>query len=465
VVRLDNPTSPGGSTAAVDVTVEIAAYDADGRRIVPSADNPLEVALHGAPDGVLTPTSATLTADSTFTFRYDGSYFPNPISLVAWTASTTGTAGAQGRARTTGADGAAMALDTTALLHLNPVDCTYGSASYALPISCADPENETACVEQAVSGDGLQVQAAVGFDTPGADDFELFTIDTGSTGVIVPESALGPNKIGPGAAGTTFYDSSGNTYAGNYWVVPVSFVLGDGSVVFTQPIKVLAISIAYCAPGYPKCDENPPQPTLRYLGVGFDRGATNAQDQLGRPADNPFLHMTSAEHGTDVSPGYVLGGSTIDVGIESTSGYETVALTPSTTVPDDWATMPGCYGFPELAEPNQFCGHLLLDVGITEMFLDLERADRPEGSATESCRQPNSVCVPDNVAMEILAGAPGAPAASYRFTLESEPSGPAPLYAQWIDSANVSVNTGRRPLLAYDYLYDARCGNVGFKAK
>ena len=461
IVQLDNPTSPGGTTAAADVTVEIAAYDGDGHRIVPSAANSLTVSLHGAPAGAVTPTSATLTSGSSFTFRYDGSYFPNPITLVAWTGSAAA-ATAQGSS-TAGAGGAAMALDTTHVTHANPIDCTYGTASFALPLSCDDPDDETSCVEQAIEN-GLKVHAAVGYDAPGAADLVEFAIDTGSTGVIVPASELGPDAIGPGAAGTTSYDSSGNTYAGNYYVAPVSLALGDGSVVSTRPIKVLGITSAYCAPGYPKCDANPPKPDLHYLGVGFDRGTTNPQDQLGTPADNPFLHLTDGDDGTDVSPGYVLGGSSITVGIDSTTGYDTVALAPSTTVPGDWATMAGCYGFPDLPAPNQFCGTLLLDVGITEMFLDLEKTERPPGSEGD-CTGPGTSCVPDGTAMAIVAGAPGSPAATYQFTLATEPSGPAPDYAQWIESSTVFVNTGRRPLLAYDYLYDARCGNVGFQAK
>jgi hypothetical protein len=33
----------------------------------------------------------------------------------------------------------------------------------------------------------------------------------------------------------------------------------------------------------------------------------------------------------------------------------------------------------------------------------------------------------------------------------------------WIDKTQVFVNTGRRVLFSCDYLYDARCGQVGFE--
>jgi hypothetical protein len=71
--------------------------------------------------------------------------------------------------------------------------------------------------------------------------------------------------------------------------------------------------------------------------------------------------------------------------------------------------------------------------------------------------------VPDGMRMQILAGTPSDPAMSYGFTVEAEPSGPAPKCVEWIDSSQIFVNTGRWPLFAFDYLFDARCGNAGFR--
>lgn len=465
VVRLDNPTSPGGRGSAGTFTVDVAAYDVNGRRIEPSAEHPIEIALHGAPSGAVTPERTTLTSGSTATFTYDGSFFANPITLAAWvldpgaSAATAATAAAQGGVATT------TTLETTQLVHQNPIDCAYGDLSYDVPVLCSTPGDPTTCATEAIEN-GLKVEAAVGYAAPADDDLVEFAIDTGSLGVIVPASELGPDAIGPGAMGTTFYDSSGNTYAGNYYLAPVSVQLANGAVISSSPIKVLAITSAYCAPGYPKCEQNPPKPDLHYLGVGFDRSPTNPQDLLGRPVDNPFLHLAVPTGSGDVSPGYVLGGNAIQLGITSTTGYATVPLAPSATVPGDWTTMSGCYGFPDLPAPNQFCGTLLLDVGIVEMFLDLAPADRPAQAVAQDCpKGGNASCVPVGTTMHIVAGSPSSPAASYAFTVADRPQGPAPTYAQWIDSSNVFVNTGRRPLLAYDYLYDARCGNVGFRAK
>ena len=68
--------------------------------------------------------------------------------------------------------------------------------------------------------------------------------------------------------------------------------------------------------------------------------------------------------------------------------------------------------------------------------------------------------------MSILAGSKTQPAMSYNFTAVQppvQPSGPAPAFVEWVNDNNVFVNTGRRPLLNYDYLYSGQCGEVGFQ--
>jgi hypothetical protein len=43
----------------------------------------------------------------------------------------------------------------------------------------------------------------------------------------------------------------------------------------------------------------------------------------------------------------------------------------------------------------------------------------------------------------------------------SQPSCAAPAYVKWVDVDNVFVNTGRRPLLDFNYMFSAQCGQVG----
>ena len=144
----------------------------------------------------------------------------------------------------------------------------------------------------------------------------------------------------------------------------------------TNPILVLAVDAGFCAPGYPNC--TPPGTNIHYLGVGFDRNNTTAGDAFDSPADNAFLEIADAENGTNISPGYVLSADNAKIGIVDTSNFKLAALTPNTDVPGDWnAASLDAINFPTLAGRNQFCGSLLMDVGIDGMFLDLAEAKRP----------------------------------------------------------------------------------------
>jgi len=136
----------------------------------------------------------------------------------------------------------------------------------------------------------LQINAAVGTTSK---TFSQFTIDTGSLGVVVPESELLSNGViaGPGAMGVKYYDSSGNTFAGHYYLAPVTIALPGGKTVQTQPILVLGINNAYCSgPSTLPChSESAPKANLHYLGVGFNRNSTESGDLFNSPTANAFF--------------------------------------------------------------------------------------------------------------------------------------------------------------------------------
>jgi hypothetical protein len=143
----------------------------------------------------------------------------------------------------------------------------------------------------------------------------------------------------------------------------------------------------------------------------------------------------------------------------NSSGFKLITLDPNSTVPGDWNPEPGCYQFTTLAGRPQFCGNLLLDVGIDEMFIDLSSDKRPAGSFDSNGR------VPSGVGMNILAGSKSNPAMSYDFTVVQPPTTPvgaAPVFVQWVNVSKIFINTGRLPLLNFNYLYSGQCGQVGF---
>jgi hypothetical protein len=437
-------TATGGA-----LSIQMNSFDINGNPITPSASNPINVAVYGAPSGVITPASATITSGSTFAFRYSGAAVPNNISVNAWIADQT-TGGA--------------AIGQTQLLPQNAA-CMFGSVEYSVPLISTVPNV-------------LQIMGAVGYlDASSASGhLKTYTIDTGSLGTIVNASDLptsdGVNglAIGPAGQGVKCYDSSNNAYFGNYYIAPVDIQVVSGSTtttVQTNPLIVLAAN-QFCS--VTNCTSSPlvtsnctTRFSIHYMGVGFDRPITAPGDLFNGPTANALLHVTDANNGTDIGPGYILSANGVTLGINSTSGYNTINLTANTSVPGDWNAQPACYSFPQLPVSNRFCGTGLLDVGISEMFNDLPFAQRPAGTFDSNNK------VPANLTMNVLMGSSASPAASYTYTTvlpPTPPSGPAPTESEWIDTTktgSIFVNTGRDPLNCYNYLFAGQCGQVAFQ--
>jgi hypothetical protein len=441
LVRLNNPTG-GTPTAPQQVTVTMSMCNSLGQTMLPSAANPIHVDIYGAPTGVISPTSTT-TSTGSITLTYSGDSFPNNILLNAWMSDSTN-------------NGAALGV--TQILMQNTPACTLGSTHYDVPLAGTLPGS-------------LQISADVGYSSGSSSStYKTYTIDTGSLGVVVPLSELpkNANVIGPGPVGVKYYDSSGNTYSGNYYLAPARIQLSSGAVQ-TQPIMVLAINKAYCTgPTSRSCYSSPPTPNLHYMGVGFNRDGTTGGDLFTSPAYNAFLHITNINNGTDVTPGYNLTPNDsfavtgLMLGITSTAGYDVINLSPNPAVPGDFLPQTGCFSFPGSPTPNQFCGTALLDVGIDYMFIDLPRAQWPAGT------HDSNDLVPAGTSMSILMGNTGSPAMQYPFTAVNGTPPPAfsatPTKVQWIDNPTIFVNTGRRPLYIYNYLYNGQCGQVAFKS-
>lgn len=440
--QVNNPTG-GSPNPSQQFTIYMTMCNSLGQPLLPSTTNPLHIDVYGAPTGVISPTSTT-SSTGAVTLTYSGQSFPNNILINAWISDSSNNGAALGQ---------------TQVLKLNTPTCSLAPTSYQVSFQQTLPN-------------ALQINADVGYSTSApTTTLKTFTIDTGSLGVVVPVSEL-PNNgtvIGPGAAGVKYYDSSGNTYSGNYYLAPVRIQLSNSSVIETQPIMVLGINKAYCTgPSTKACYSNPPSPTLHYMGVGFNRNSTTTNDLFNSPAANAFLHITNTNNGTDVTPGYYLspnassGFQGLTLGISSIYGYTTIDLTSNTSVPGDFNAQAGCFTFPNSPLPNQFCGTALLDVGIDSMFIDLPKAKWPAGTFDSNNN------VPAGINMSILMGSTSSPALSYSFTAvqSNPPAGTAtPSIVQWIDTTSsgmIFVNTGRRPLYLYNYLYNGQCGKVGF---
>jgi hypothetical protein len=354
-----------------------------------------------------------------------------------------------------------VAIGQTQLLPQNPT-CTFGTTNYSVPLTSRVPN-------------ALKIKGAIGYlnARSARGHLKTYTIDTGSLGTLVTARDLPTSDgihalvIGPAGPGVKCYDSSNKAFFGNYYLAPVDIRvtgLRGNATVQTTPLVVLAVNELCDVDSCQKLDTVTnciKQPEIHYMGVGFDRNSTAAGDLFNSPTANAFLHITDAKSGTDIGPGYILRKNGVTLGIKSSTHYNTINLTANASTPGDWNAQPACYTFPDLPEPNQFCGIGLLDVGIGQMFIDLPFAQRPSGTFDSNKNE-----VPPDLTMNVQMRSTASPVASYTYTTvqpPTSPSGPAPTYSQWIDDSSIFVNTGRDPLNCYDYLFAGQCGQVGFR--
>jgi hypothetical protein len=482
VPSLNNSAGPGPGVpqAAATFTIGFTAYNAQGVPITPSASNPLTIVIYGIPPAgsgpaVVSPSQQTVTSGNSATFTYSGDAFPNNLTMEAYIYDSA--AGIP-----TGAPGAVSggyAIGVTQIVAQNPQPC-----SYLTPQAAAT--NSYTIVPSSEPPDPFKLQAAIGYatsPTPVPSAFSTYTVDTGSMGTLLPitdlpataptPSATGP-LIGPGPAGTQYYDSSGLTFSGYYYLAPVTFQTTTGNAL-TIPIEVLAVNASCTGLNCTSATATNDWESLRYMGVGFDREGLVAGSLFLSPAQNAFINLTDSDNGADISQGYGLSvtsqGITLGLTDANTAGYNTMALTPSTTYVGEWNTMPGCFSFPELSS-TQYCGTLLLDVGIPEMFLNPSTTPIPAAAATIG--SDGYLYVPAKTQMTITVGTTGGVSPlSYTMQIPNTgpsatvtPTGAEPSYAEWAGTTPPSanfINTGRDPIVAYNYFYDAQCGQVGFQ--
>src|SRR6185436_1774992 len=78
-----NPVALGQTSAASTVTLTVSVLDHAGNTLTPSASSPLTVSVHGAPAGVITPATQTITSGNTVTLSYNGQFFLHPVLVKA----------------------------------------------------------------------------------------------------------------------------------------------------------------------------------------------------------------------------------------------------------------------------------------------------------------------------------------------------------------------------------------------
>src|SRR5262252_6509155 len=289
-------------------------------------------------------------------------------------------------------------------------------------------------------------------------------MDTGSTCVVVSADKI-PNiaslqSLGPGQL---TYSSSGRIMIGRWVVTPMTIAGGDGTRITTERIAVLAVTRVECMPRARRCTPNPAPRGISMLGVGFGRRHDH-QAQSG-PEKNPFLNIATlkgnAANGARMRRGYVVTRRGVHIGLTAASTDGDFAYIKLAATPDerDWAGAPACISV-NGAKPAA-CGSLLMDTGVTAMYLTV-----PESQAPAELRTFNNVG-PTLVAgtkLTISIPAEDSPQALYTFTVGDDLNPLAPRKLNLVGGSRPPfVNTSLRFLNGFDYLYDAEGGFVGLR--
>ena len=289
-------------------------------------------------------------------------------------------------------------------------------------------------------------------------------MDTGSTGVVISADKI-PNidhlqSLGPGEL---TYSSSGRVMVGRWVVTPMTLTGRNGTRVTTAPIPVLAVRQVKCLQGARRCTENETPHRISMMGIGCGRRHDH-QAQSG-PDRNPFLNILKLEAGdANLEPmrrGYIVTRDGIHVGLTSTNtqgDFSYVKLVPEADG-KDWAATPACISV-NGTKPAA-CGSLLMDTGVTTMYLTAPRSQAPADLVTES--GPGTT-LKKGANLMISIPTEDSPQALYTFAIGDHANPLAPASVTLVSRTRAPfVNTSLHFLNGFDYLYDADGGFVGFR--
>jgi hypothetical protein len=319
-----------------------------------------------------------------------------------------------------------------------------GTASFSLPLV---PDSRS------TSAPELLLAVSVG---GGAD--RTVEVDTGSRGLVVARSGVGPRATDTGRPGRVEYTSDGLVLSGEYLMAPVTFHTTQGTVA-TVPVRVLAVDSSSCDARYPRCRPDTSVEHVGVLGTGYGDYARTGDPPTTEV--NPFLQLQAMQDGS-ARRGYVITRSGITLGLTAadTAGFRQVPLARppgSAGLPGDWAGAPGCLALADYGGQPR-CGTILVDTGIATMIVGLDAAQRPPALARS---------IPNGTRIRIGLPDFTDPALDYTVTTGATDDPLAPRgdpAARWSSRSQPFVNTGRHLLAGYDYLFDADAGRIGFRA-
>jgi hypothetical protein len=285
-------------------------------------------------------------------------------------------------------------------------------------------------------------------------------MDTGSTGIVVSADKI-PNidrlqSLGPGQL---TYSSSGRIMIGRWIVTPVTVMGRDGVGITTAPIPVLAVDRVECTDNARRCTPREAPRGISMLGIGFARRHDH-QPQSG-PSKNPFLNVAAVNgiKAGHLRRGYLVSSGGVSVGLTAGNTQGDFAYIKLERAGDDWAATPVCIAVNGVTPAA--CGTLLMDTGVTAMYLTVPDSQAPNTIVTSNDRSPT---LAGGTKVTISIPSEAAPQALYSFTVGDAGNPLAPARLILVSRVRPPfVNTSVHFLNGFDYLYDADGGFVGFR--
>jgi len=339
---------------------------------------------------------------------------------------------------------------------------TYGTQTVSIPLG-----NTTASGFTNLPTLGVAFANSSGFGTT-----TNFTLDTGSTGVIVGPTLWTPPPgtpdLGPGAVN---YSSSGVTHTGTWYQATLLVGDANGNNVTVQ-VPVLRVEPGSCTTD---C-------STAMFGVGFAReSANNTQGPGGTqravPANNPLLNITAVNgapvtastpnqpdvanvvNGT-LTSGYIISPLGLTVGLTTlnTSAFSMVPLTWNNQVTTagyaDWNPAPSALTVNGVSGT----GTVLNDTGITYAMVSMPGSGAGTNTA---CGYPD--CLNNGIGVAVAIPQAAGAAAAYSYTVGgTNTDAAAPPYTRLVGDGVPFVNTGLPFFNQFTYLYDYVNGNVGY---
>lgn len=286
-------------------------------------------------------------------------------------------------------------------------------------------------------------------------DIALFTMDTGSTGLVASKNHFPVDGLTPLGPGHITYTSSGDKLVGDFYLTKVN-IYDNPTADKANPLTTASVVALRAVKGECEFTDKGCHPTdnpeITYMGIGFDR--TPVGGAYGNP--NTF---TAIDGPASYSPGYIITNSGVHLGLTNalTADYAFVKLMPKVSGggPPDWLGAPvtvavgGATG----------SGGILPDTGINYAFLTA-----PAGAVLPSSPCPGGTCLAAGVPVQIfLPGQSSPQIAFYTFTTGGHDNALQPDHVQIMDGPSVFLNTGRDFYAGFNYFYDPVNGFVGYQ--